>query len=79
MHLHIYSFNKYLLSPIVCQAHNIILLVLALLNTEVNMISRFPEVSFPLHYYFGSSPFPPLNMFQRIYGQSYWCHSRMVM
>ena len=69
MHLLIHSFTKYLLSPLVCQSHNIILLVLGLMSTEVNMISRIPEVSFPLHNYLGSSPFRPLNMFPTIYVQ----------
>lgn len=69
IHLLIHSFNKYLLSLTVCQAHGIILLVLALVNSKVGMLSRIPEVSFSLNNYFGFLPFPLLNTVLIIYGQ----------
>ena len=57
-----------------CQAHGIILLVLALVNSKVGMLCRIPEVSFSLNNYFGFLPFPSLNTLLIIYGQLYESH-----
>lgn len=66
----IHSFHKYLLSPAVCQAHSIILLILALVGIKVDMNSRFPEVFFPLNNSFGSSSFSLPNTCLTICGQA---------